>query len=153
MPIFYPIFIAILSLSPLLSGHIFASTSTYVYNKTLEGKEGVTTTTWTVIEKGNLLEIEGKGLRGTTKISSTPESATHTFNYQPKNKNSCHYTIEREGNHLAARRALFDQEPQQKDLRIGNNLWIQEFNFSLKPFILSKDQSLLKFYIVDPEKT
>lgn len=117
---------------------------TYVYNKDVEGRESKTT--WTVALKGGDLHITGESLSGKTQIITTPERVTKKFTHQ-SGKNE--YTIIREGSKLKAQKNVNGQF-SERQFNLGNDLWVQEFDFSFKPFILS-DYRDFKFSIIHPK--
>lgn len=117
----------------------------YVYEKDIEGKSSKTT--WAVEEKNKNLHIQGTSGSGETLIITTPPLHTQSFSHQSKSQKSEYY-IHRDGSYLFAKR-IENGKVHQKEFKIGNDFWLQEFDFSMRPFILSKADSL-KFYIVHP---
>ena len=121
--------------------------TTYIYKKDVEGR--TSETTWVVQEKDENLHIQGKSSGGDTLIITSPPINTQSFSYQSKRKSNEYY-IHRDGPYLFARRTD-NGHVTQKEFNIGDNFWIQEFDFTFRPFILSAADSL-KFYIVHPTK-
>lgn len=120
---------------------------TYVYKKDIEGR--TSETTWILQEKDKNVHIQGISGNGETLIITSPPINTQSFSYQSKNEKNEYY-IHRDGPYLFAKRN--DQGGvTQKEFNIGDDLWIQEFDFTFRPFILSAADSL-KFYIVHPTK-
>ncbi|MCB1071714.1 MAG: hypothetical protein H7A41_04435 [Chlamydiales bacterium] len=119
---------------------------TYVYNKDVEGRESKTT--WTINLKGDDLHIAGESLSGKTLIVTTPERVTKSFSHQSKNGKD-EYSIIREGSQLIARKDI-NGERSERRFKLGNDLWVQEFDFCFKPFILS-DYRDFKFSIIHPK--
>lgn len=120
---------------------------TYVYHKDVEGRESKTT--WKLELKEDLLHIDGEGLNGNTKIITTPDRVTQSFTHKSKH-NSDEYSIHREGPTLIAQKHE-NGERSEKRYKVGNDLWLQEFDFSFKPFILSNCRDI-KFSIIHPKK-
>lgn len=120
---------------------------TYIYTKDVEGRESKTT--WKLAFKDDQLHINGESLSGNTKIITNSERITQSFSHQSKNgKNE--YTIYRDGPTLLAHRNV-DGKQTNRHFKIGKNLWLQEFDFSFKPFILSNQRDF-HFSIIDPKK-
>ena len=141
-------FFGYLSLSFLflfLSSYASSSEQTFVYEKEVNGKS--TLITWNLVQKKSELEIDGTGVGSKVNILIKPEMHTQSFNYKSKNKEN-NYKIYRKNQSLIATQTI-DGKEIQKTLSVGNDLWIQEFNFSLKPFIQSNTDTL-NFYIVRP---
>lgn len=130
---------------------LFISTTfadvTYVYNKDVEGRESKTT--WKLELKEDLLHIDGESLSGKTKIITNPERVTQSFSHESKNGKD-EYSIHREGPTLIARKNV-NGEKTERRFKIGNDLWLQEFDFSFKPFIHSNFRDL-RFSIIHPKK-
>lgn len=143
-----PLFLLFTSFFSFLSFSSYASslTETFVYEKDVEGKS--TLITWNLLEKESNIEIKGVGPGSTVLLSMKPEMHTQSFIYESKNKEN-HYKIYRKDQSLIASQVINGKETEKR-LSVGNDLWIQEFNFSLKPFILS-DRDSLNFYIVRPK--
>lgn len=120
---------------------------TYIYNKDVEGRESKTT--WTLKTKDDALHINGESLSGQTLIVTTPERVTQSFSHKSKNGQN-EYSIIREGTKLIASKHVNGQK-SEKHYNIGNDLWVQEFDFCFKPFILS-DYKDFKFCIIHPKK-
>ena len=121
---------------------------TYIYQKDVQGRESKTVWTLNFKEKENTLHIKGDSDNGKTLIITTPERMTQTFTHELLKQNHT-YTIEREGQCLHASRTL-NGDKTVKEFNIGSHPWIQEFDFSFKPFILSKN-SYFKFSIIHPK--
>lgn len=124
-----------------------SSQMVYVYNKVVGNYQSQST--WTVREEENQLHIEGKSLSGQTIIISSTDRHTKSFTYQSKNGRN-DYKIYRDGPYLVAMGTIGGQ-PMQRSYNIRHRLWMQEFDFSLKPFILSQERAI-KFYIIHPKK-
>lgn len=137
LPFFLAVFVAISAWGQV----------TYIYNKDVEGRESKTT--WTIDHKEDDLHIIGEGLSGNTLIVTTPERVTKSFAHQSKNGKDT-YSITREGSQLIAHKDI-NGKRSEKRYNLGNALWIQEFDFSFKPFILS-DYRDFKFSIINPKK-
>jgi len=149
MRLLFCIFIGVFSFSSIFAKDAPSSKVTYVYDKDMEGSR--TQTTWVLTEKDNELRIEGESVRGKTMIMSTPDMDTRSFNYASKDKQNAYNIIRTpDGQYLIAKRDAEGQKVQ-RNLQIGNDIWIQEFDFSLKPFILSNVGSF-KFYIIHPQR-
>lgn len=146
MRIFKLLLLSSLFLSPLVAKETATPKKTYVYDKEVNGS--VSKTTWTVEEKEKNLHIQGKGDSGETLVITSPPLNTQSFSYQSKNKKNEYY-IHREGSQLYARLTK-DDKKIQKEFNIGKDLWIQEFDFTLSPFILSEHVTL-NFQIVNPK--
>jgi len=136
-----------LFISPLVGEESPPTKITYVYKKDMEGS--VSETTWVLQEKEKNLHIQGKSGGGETLIITSPPIHTQSFSYQSKTEPNEYY-IHRDGPYLYAKRNDNGQV-SQKEFNIGDDLWIQEFDFTFRPFILSAADSL-KFYIVHPTK-
>ncbi|MCP5506547.1 MAG: hypothetical protein H7A38_06660 [Chlamydiales bacterium] len=120
---------------------------TYIYNKDVEGRESKTT--WKLELKDDLLHIDGESLSGNTKIVTNPERITQSFSHESKNGQE-EYSIRREGPTLIARKNV-NGEKTERRFKVGNDLWLQEFDFSFKPFIHSNFREL-SFSIIHPKK-
>lgn len=137
----------LLFFSPLLAEEKAPSKTVYIYDKDMEGS--LSKTTWTIEEKDQTLHIQGESGRGETLLITTPPLNTQSFSYEAKNKSNGYY-IHREGSNLYAKR-IDGRGAKQKEFHIGGDFWIQEFDFSMRAFILSAADSL-KFQIVHPQK-
>ena len=120
---------------------------TYVYNKDVEGRESKTT--WTLDLKEDDLHIRGESLYGKTLIVTSPDRVTKSFSHKSKNGRD-EYSIVRNGSNLIALKDV-NGERSERRYNLGNALWVQEFDFSFKPFILS-DYRDFKFSIIHPKK-
>lgn len=120
--------------------------ATYIYHKSTAGKKSETV--WTLNTDENALHITGESVTGKTVIITSPDRVTQSFNYMSKNQED-EYTIFRDGPYLVARKKV-DGQMSEKLFEIGHDLWIQEFDFSLKPFI-SSDKGDIKFSIIHPK--
>lgn len=123
----------------------FAQT-TYVYNRDVGGKES--TITWTVDSKDNDLHINGESVSGKTHIVTSLKHVTKTFNHISKTGQS-EYSIVRDGYNLIAKKQINGKQIERR-FNLRTALWVQEFDFSLKPFILSNDRNF-KFSIIHPK--
>ncbi len=133
----------------LLSLSLFSEErTTYVYSKSVEGRESKTT--WIVEEKDEIWLIEGESEEGKTLVVASPTQInTQSYSYHAK-KSSDYYSIQREGATLVATRSE-NGSRMERFFSLGRDFWVQEFDFSFKPFILSGNSDF-KFSIVDPEK-
>ena len=122
-----------------------ASSEAFIYEKDVDGTK--TLVKWTLQDKGHEIQIKGKSSASNIHLLLKPEMNTKSFTCESINKKK-RYTIYRKNQSLIVNQDN-DGHGEEKTLSIGNNLWIQEFNFSLKPFILS-DKDALNFYIVRP---
>lgn len=147
MKLFQLLILSCFFLSPLVGEESSPAKTTYIYQKDIEGRN--TQTTWIVEEKDKNLHIQGTSGGGETLVITTPPLKTQSFSYQSKN-NQNEYYIHRDGPYLLARR-IDNGNVTQKEFNIGSDFWVQEFDFSMRPFILSTADSL-KFYIVHPTK-
>ncbi len=136
-------FLFILCFFPLLLSA--ESKVTYIYEKDMEGI--ISRTEWVVSEANNESIIEGKSTRGKASIITYPDGNTKSFNYESKEKQT---SMERNGNVIFASREV-NGEKEETVLKAGRSQWIQEFDFSLRSFVMSPDSSI-KFYIVHPDK-
>jgi|GEM_PF-687137 len=134
-------------LSPLFGKDKGLSKTTYVYRRDIKGK--CSTTTWTVEKKEKNLSIQGVSEGGNTRVTTSLPLNTRSFSYQSKTRANAYY-IDRNGPCLIAKR-VENGHVTQKKFNIGNDFWIQEFDFSMRDFILSKAHSL-KFYTVHPTR-
>ncbi|MBF5058690.1 hypothetical protein [Candidatus Neptunochlamydia vexilliferae] len=132
----------------LVCSSLFAEV-TYIYNKDLEGRTSKTTWTLDLKKSDDMLHIIGESLTGQTKIIATPERVTQCFTYAIKNQSNT-YTVLRDGAHLIATQEV-NGEKSVREFHIGNNAWVQEFDFCFKPFIHSDNRSFT-FSIVHPKK-
>ncbi|MEM7174783.1 MAG: hypothetical protein AAF443_02500 [Chlamydiota bacterium] len=119
----------------------------YIYNKEVGGYQSQSR--WVLTEKGDELRIEGKSSKGQTTIISSPDRQTKSFTFQSTNQQN-DYMIYRDGPYLIAS-GIAEGQPIEKSYNIRSKPWFQEFDFSLKPFILSQAQEI-KFYIIHPKK-
>ena len=117
--------------------------TTYVYDKEIEGKHSKIT--WNLEEKDKDLEIKGEDDKGATSITLSDHEAKN-FKFEAKDKKNS-YSIQKKQGHLVLETA----GSETKGFNIGNSPWVQEFAFSLKPFILSSKKTY-SFTIVDPKR-
>lgn len=122
---------------------------TYIYSKDVEGRESKTKWTLDFQEKEDILHIIGESKSGKTLIVTTPDRVTKSFSYHNNDRND-HYSIHREGGKLIAIQEVNGQR-NERHFNIGNDSWVQEFDFCFKPFILSNFRDF-KFSIVHPKK-
>ena len=122
---------------------------TYIYNKDVEGRESTTTWTLDFKESDDTLHINGESRTSKTLIVTSPDRVTKSFRYENTVRND-QYSVHREGDTLIAIREA-GGERTQKQFRIGDSAWVQEFDFCFKPFILSNFHDF-KFSIVHPKK-
>ena len=122
--------------------------ATYIYQKDVEGRESKTTWTLDFQEKEDLLHIIGESKTGKTLIITNPNRVTQSFSHKSLNQNN-EYAIHRDGSYLIASKTV-NGEASQKQFNIGNNTWVQEFDFCFKPFIVSNNSDF-KFSIVHPK--
>lgn len=142
------LFVLSLFFFPFLTGKEKPPPKTiYIYSKDIEGI--VSKTTWTIEEKKSTLHIQGSSVDGETLLITTPPLNTQSYSYRGKIKQSEYYMY-REGPYLYARRTDANGV-KQKEFQIGERFWLQEFDFSMRSFIMSAADRL-KFYIVDPKK-
>ena len=134
-------------ITPLLAKEKVDSKMVYIYQREIKGKNSKTT--WTVEEKGQKLHIQGLSDSGKTVVITALPLNTKSFSYQSKKEKNA-YQIDRNGPFLCAKRTE-NGHTMQKKFNIGNDFWIQEFDFSMRAFILSKADSL-KFYTVHPTR-
>ncbi|MDJ0651695.1 MAG: hypothetical protein QNJ27_01600 [Simkaniaceae bacterium] len=128
----------------VFSASVTWAQASYVYNRDVEGRESQIT--WTVALKGDNLHIHGESPSGKTHIITTPEWVTKKFTHQI-GKNT--YSMTREGSTLKVQKTVNGQI-SERHFNLGKNLWVQELNFSFKPFILS-DYRDFKFSIIHPK--
>ncbi len=119
----------------------------YVYKK--EVNQYSSQSTWTLTKKGDELHIQGKSSKGSTTIISSLDRHTKQFIFKSAHRGD-DYKIYRSGQELIAS-GTSRGKPIEKRYRLGTKLWLQEFDFSLKPFILS-NQREIKFCIIHPKK-
>lgn len=136
-----------LFLFPLPGNEKASLKTTYTYAKEVEGRSSETT--WTLEKNGEALHIQGEGSGGSTLIVTSPQMETQSFVYKSKNEEN-EYSIFRDGRYLVARLNQAG-EKAQKEFNLGNRTWVQEFDFSFRPFILSTADTY-KFCIVHPKK-
>ncbi len=136
-----------LSLFPLAGKEAIHSKTTYIYEKKKEGKSHKTT--WVIEKKEKTFYIEGTSGGGKTSIVFSYPMDTHHFSFESYDKKN-KYSILRKGSYLIAK---FKNQTRkiEKKFKIGKHLWLQEFDFSFRSFILSKIFSF-KFYIIHPKK-
>ena len=122
---------------------------TYVYKINTEGHESEIT--WTVDHQKSekVIHIKGEGEGETTFVVTTEKLVPLSFENNAKKLHK-QYSITREKQLLRIHREKGGNR-EERSFRIGNQPWVQEFNFSLKPFILSSEKSFT-FTIVDPKK-
>lgn len=136
----------LLAILTLILSIAFAD-ETYIYHKDVEGRESKTT--WKLQFRDDQLHIDGESLSGNTKIITNPERITQSFSHKSKNGQN-EYTIHREGPILIARSNV-NGDQTERHYKVGKDLWLQEFDFSFKPYILSNLRNL-HFAIVHPKK-
>ena len=142
------VYMKFLALFLVMISSAFAE-ATYIYNKDVNGHESKTTWTLEFQEKEDILHIVGESQTGKTLIVTSPELVTQSFSHQHKQR-SDQYSIHREGDYLIANREM-GGEKSQKQFHIGNQSWVQEFDFCFKPFIHSNFRDF-KFSIIHPKK-
>lgn len=121
-------------------------TEHYYYEKNVQGK--TTQSHWTIKDKGKSYHMEGKSPIGKTEILADESFETLSFNYVSSEGGT--YSLTRHGSHVHAQR--HDQSGVTDTSHdISSNPWVQEFDFSLRPFILS-NRSRFVFQIIHPEK-
>ncbi|MCH9631576.1 MAG: hypothetical protein S4CHLAM37_16000 [Chlamydiia bacterium] len=121
------------------------STQTLVYNKVTGSKH--VTTTWTVDEKNDEYTIQGISKNQIVDIKALVPYKLIRFEHQSK-KNSDFYSIRLVNRKLVAEGEKKGQRHKSTN-SIGNTPWVQDFEFGLKPFILSNKKTFT-FYIVNP---
>lgn len=127
-------------------GCLFASEPVFIYNE-FSSKHNLTTT-WTTVEKSkDLLEITGEDEASTTILDCSKDFEISKFYFKSK-KIQEEYTITLKKNVLEINSNVNNKKETKKH-KISSP-WIQQFGFGLKPFILSKDQSI-KFCLVTPD--
>lgn len=119
----------------------------YIYEKLVGTLQ--TRSKWVFEKRDGDLYVIGKSNHGRTKVVSSLDWETKEFVFLSGNEKE-DYKVYRNGAHLIAI-GQANGRPFEKTYKIGNSLWIQEFDFSLKPFIRSSDHQL-KFYIIHPKK-
>ena len=131
----------------LFSFSLFAN-ATYIYSTNVDGHE--TKTTWIIENKEKVWHFHGESsLEKTLVIASPSQINTQSFSCHSKNNNNF-YSVHREGNILFAQ-CENDGGKMEKTLPLNEDTWVQEFDFSLKPYILS-ERNDFKFSIVHPKK-
>ena len=135
-----------LSFSPI-KGQTSDKQMVYVYKK--EVNQYSSQSTWTLTKEGDELHIQGKSAKGSTTIISSLDRQTKQFIFKSAHRGD-DYTIYRSGSELIASGTARGKEIKKR-YRLGSKLWLQEFDFSLKPFILS-NQREIKFCIIHPKK-
>ena len=123
--------------------------ATYIYSVDVDGRESKTTWILEFQEKEDILHIAGESQSGKILIVTTPERVTQSFSHHHKHR-SDQYSIHREGTYLIANREVGGKKTQ-KQFHIGNENWVQDFDFCFKPFIHSNFRDF-KFSIVHPKK-
>jgi len=119
---------------------------TFTYEKEAAGER--TRKTYVIKENEKGIVIEGTGHRGKTEVdyNFTYDIQKMTFR---SNNGDWTYDFKREGNELVAegkRNGRF----RSKNYSLKRERWIQEFDFGMKPFILSNDNKFY-FLILNPK--
>lgn len=148
MKVLTTIFLLVFSL--LSYGSEDLSKTTYIYHKATEGQEKPSQTSWVLEQKKSQWLLNGESLGGKTQLIAGPtQTETQSFSYVSKHSDN-QYRIHREGNSLQALRKT--QEGKiEKHFPLNGEAWVQEFDFSFRPFIRSKCDEF-KFCIVHPKK-
>ena len=122
--------------------------ATYIYSTDVEGQESKTT--WTIEKKEDVWQFHGESMGEKTLVIASPSQInTQSFSCHSKN-NGNFYSVRKEGDTLIAR-CETKGEKSEKALPLNGDAWVQEFDFSLKPYILSGSTDF-KFSIVHPKK-
>jgi len=122
--------------------------ATYIYSTDVEGQESKTT--WTIEKKEDVWQFHGESAEGKTLVIASPSQInTQSFSHHSKTTNNF-YSVRREGDALIAK-SESNGEKSEKALPLNGDAWVQEFDFSLKPYIQSQSSDF-KFSIVHPKK-
>ncbi|MGE0199103.1 MAG: hypothetical protein AB7N99_00120 [Simkaniaceae bacterium] len=125
-----------------------AAKTTYIYTKDVDGY--ASKSQWIIEEKEGVWHMNGESPGGKTLVIASPTQInTQSFTYQSKNEPH-QYAIHREGNTLLITQEI-NGKKLEKSLSLEGDTWVQEFDFSFKPFILA-NHSDFKFSIVHPQK-
>jgi hypothetical protein len=122
-------------------------TTTYIYSTDVGGHEFKTT--WTTENKDDVWQFHGENMKDKMLMVTSPsQTTTQSFDCYSKSGNNF-YSIRREGDILFAR-SENNGKKVKKVLSLNGDAWVQEFDFSLKPYVLSKANDF-KFSIVNPK--
>jgi len=121
--------------------------TTYIYSTDVDGHESKTT--WTIENKEDIWQFHGESIGEKTLVIASPSQInTQSFSCYSKN-NGNFYSVRREGDTLFAQ-CDNNGEKARKSLSLNGDTWVQEFDFSLKPYIISEFNDF-KFSIVHPK--
>ncbi len=121
-----------------------ASTETFVYDKDIEGKH--TKTTITIDKQNDQLIVEGKHANSTTMIEYTLHYTLEKIHSKTTKENE--YLFILEGDYLKLKK-IYDGHFAEREYDMRGTPWIQDFDFGLKPFLMSSLRKY-KFSIINP---
>ena len=121
----------------------------YTYSKNVEGN--ISESNWSIQKKDDKTwHIEGESPGAKTLIIASPTQInTQSFAFKSK-VSPIEYTIDRFEKYLSIS-SLNNGKNFHKKLYLNGDTWVQEFDFSFKPFILSNHNEF-RFSIVNPKK-
>ncbi|PCI74966.1 hypothetical protein COB21_06160 [Candidatus Aerophobetes bacterium] len=135
----------------LVSSMAFSSSSPakiehFLYSKEVEGKQ--TVAKWSLKDKEKTYVLDGASPVGTTNILT--DKNFQTLSFQHKSHDGYSYTLTKDGNKVHAHR--HDANGSfGRTYDISSSPWVQEFDFSFRPFILSNSKRYT-FQIIHPQK-
>lgn len=119
----------------------------YMYKKEVQGN--TTTSKWTITEKGHTYEMKGQSPVGKTTVIANKNLDTLCFDVTTSSGGTGKMTKDK-GMLYASKHTASGDEMHRSYKALKSIPWIQELNFSFRPFILSNDKSF-KFQIINPK--
>jgi hypothetical protein len=124
---------------------LFAEVTKMTYSSVTDDRK--LETVWTIDKKEKEILFKGENAEGVTTFKMTPDYVMQEFNYNAKNKNTT-YTMTLT-DHMVKAKGNYDGKEIGAEYSTEKMGWIQEFNFSLRPFLKS-DKKEYKFIIINP---
>lgn len=128
----------------LLSATLFGGVS-MTLDERVKGSERAIT--WKVSQEKKQLQIVGSATAEETTLLGSPDFVFSTFTYKGP---VAEYTIEKTENVLTVKGVNEKGDRSLKTYNIGNEPWVQQFWYGLKPFLESSKKEY-KFSIINPE--
>ncbi|MEX0962208.1 MAG: hypothetical protein WDZ28_05075 [Simkaniaceae bacterium] len=120
----------------------------WIYEESVNGQQ--IQTLWYEEKKGDELLLEGQNSKSLITIRCSDEFVIDKIKYvNKKGEIPQEYTCQRKGSSLYVT-SLFGDRKIEKNFKIGNSAWVQEFGFGLRPFVQSEYRSY-KFSIINPK--
>lgn len=123
----------------------FAYSETFVYDKDIDGNH--TQTTITIDERDNQYFIEGKHAHSTTMMEYTLHYTIEKIHSKTSKDNE--YLFYQDGNYIKLKK-IYNGHFAEREYALRDSAWIQDFDFGLKPFLMSSLRKY-KFSIINPK--